>query len=164
LHFAVSGRGFLVNACTDPGGRGARTSRPGGVYCDSEETIWHEGHDPTLRARGRPPAGKAIGMNRARQRLPLTNADTRPNPTTRLEAEIREFWDAATALAVFDSDVITPERRMALPTAIASLTELATSHGSQRLRRAAADRLMSFAPETAARLMKRRSGEQRSHS
>ena len=124
--------------------------RPESSIAIPEETIRHEGNRPLPFELGR-----SMTLIRVKQRA----ADTRPTPATRLEGEIREFWDAATALVGFATGLSTPGRRMALPAAIAALTDLATSHASHRLRRAAADRLMSFAPETAARLMQRRSAE-----
>jgi hypothetical protein len=156
LHFAVSAGGILVIACIGSSRGAWQVRRPAAIVCDSEETFRHEPIHPIRLAPGR-----SLSMIRARLRLPALGPDTRPGPTTRLEAEIRQFWDAAIALAGFGMGAVDPGRRMALPAAIASLTELATSHASHRLRRAAADRLMSFVPETAARLMRRRSAASR---
>ena len=94
----------------------------------------------------------------------MLRPDMRPRPSTRLEAHVRDYWDASVALARVDNSHRDQGRHLTLPVAVAILAELATAHPLSRLRRAAADRLMSFAPATAAQLMKRRSGESKVHS
>src|SRR5258708_18580256 len=75
----------------------------------------------------------------------------RPIPATRLEAQVRDYWDACDALsrpAAARSGH--PNAVMTRPDAVALLSELASGHTPQRLRLAAADRLMSIAPAAAA--------------
>ncbi|SRR5258708_32991207 len=95
----------------------------------------------------------------SKTRVPMVRTQTRPRPATRLEAQIRSFWDASLALAQPDFTPGDGEMRMARPAAVQILAELATGHPSPRLRLAAADRLMSFAPETAAQLINRRAAD-----
>ena len=98
------------------------------------------------------------GSRRASERpraVVTRRPDQRPRPTTRLEAEIRDYWDASVVLARLDVSGSDP--RMSLPTAVEVLSTLATAHSLSRLRRRAADRLMSFAPEAAAELLNRQS-------
>jgi hypothetical protein len=78
--------------------------------------------------------------------------EIRPRPATRLEAQIRDYWDACDALRRLQPIAPACGSRAAMtrPDAVHLLAELATGRGSRRLRLAAADRLTSIVPAAAA--------------
>ncbi|MBI1779373.1 MAG: hypothetical protein HYR63_28915 [Proteobacteria bacterium] len=83
----------------------------------------------------------------------------RPAPTSRLEGQIRSFWDASDALARAPSEHGRGRMRLKRREAIAILSALALGHPSPLLRRASAGRLASLAPDATAELVRRISKE-----
>ena len=84
-------------------------------------------------------------------------ARRRPRPTSRLERQVRDYWEASRTLGRSDAWLETKDGEAAarMAEAIRVLSLLITGHTRQRLRQAAGDRLMSVAPDAAALVFER---------